>query len=204
VNLIHIFEDEWYDKQDIVKSILKAKMGKIENKIYARKCEVKKVSNDEVIDFLFENHLQGPINGKSIGLYYNDELVSSIVYGSPRYNKQYEIEIFRFCNKIETHVVGGLSRLISHINGSKVSYCDKRYSIGVGYKSSGFISSGESTPSYYYLNKTYRNKFSRLQFQKHKLPNLLEVFDPNLTEWENMQLNGYDRIWDCGNFVFTI
>jgi len=31
----------------------------------------------------------------------------------------------------------------------------------------------------------------------------LELFDPALTEWENMQLNGYDRIWDCGNRVYT-
>ncbi len=46
-------------------------------------------------------------------------------------------------------------------------------------------------------------RFSRLQFQKHKLKNILENFDPNLTEWENMQLNGFDRIWDCGNLVFS-
>lgn len=28
--------------------------------------------------------------------------------------------------------------------------------------------------------------------------NELPIFDINLTNWENMQLNGYDRIWDCG------
>lgn len=43
---------------------------------------------------------------------------------------------------------------------------------------------------------------SRQKYQKHKLKNKLEKFDPNLTEWENMQMNGYDRIWDCGNLVF--
>ena len=38
-----------------------------------------------------------------------------------------------------------------------------------------------------------------MAFQKHKLKNLLSVFDSNLTEWENMKNNGFDRIWDCGN-----
>jgi len=37
---------------------------------------------------------------------------------------------------------------------------------------------------------------------KHKLKDKLALFDPKLTEWENMQNNGYDRIWDCGNLVF--
>ena len=30
----------------------------------------------------------------------------------------------------------------------------------------------------------------------------LDQFDSNLTEWENMQLNNYDRIWDCGNISY--
>jgi hypothetical protein len=30
---------------------------------------------------------------------------------------------------------------------------------------------------------------------KQKYP---EQFNENLTEYENMQLLGYDRIWDCG------
>ena len=38
-----------------------------------------------------------------------------------------------------------------------------------------------------------------MSFQKHKLPKLLCSFDPSLTEWENMRLHGFDRIWDCGN-----
>ena len=41
-----------------------------------------------------------------------------------------------------------------------------------------------------------------MKYQKHKLPKLLEAFDANLTEWQNMQNNGYDRIWDCGNDVW--
>ena len=38
-----------------------------------------------------------------------------------------------------------------------------------------------------------------MTFQKHKLEKVLGKYDINLTEWENMLQNGYDRIWDCGN-----
>jgi len=41
------------------------------------------------------------------------------------------------------------------------------------------------------------------KFQKHKLEKMLDTFNPNLTEFENMKMNGYDRIWDCGNVKFV-
>jgi hypothetical protein len=37
---------------------------------------------------------------------------------------------------------------------------------------------------------------------KHKLKEKLNNYNDDLSEWENMQLNDYDRIWDCGNYVF--
>jgi len=201
IQLIHIFEDEWLNKQDIVKSILLAKMGKIENKIYARKCEVREVLLRESDNFLLENHLQGPINGKSIGLYYNNELVSLITYGKPRFNKKYDVEIFRFCNKKNLYVIGGLSKLTKNIGSNNIiTYCDLKFSNGGGYIKSGFIKMHQTDPNYYYLKNNQR--YNRMMFQKHKLVKILNVFDSNLTEWENMQLNGYDRIWDCGNLVF--
>ena len=35
--------------------------------------------------------------------------------------------------------------------------------------------------------------------QKHKLNKLLEKFDNNKTEYENMVSNGWKRVWDSGN-----
>jgi len=64
------------------------------------------------------------------------------------------------------------------------------------------VFNSKSKPGYCYTD--YKNRFSRMKFQKHKLSNILEYFDPKLTEWENMQLNGYDRIWDCGNYVYVL
>ena len=50
----------------------------------------------------------------------------------------------------------------------------------------------------------YHTFFNRVKFQKHKLSNLLESYDPSETEWENMKKNGYDRIWDCGTMMWIL
>jgi len=56
-------------------------------------------------------------------------------------------------------------------------------------------------PNYWYLKDGQVH--SRLQFQKHKLAKKLIDFDPNLSEKENMQRNGYKKLQDCGNMVFV-
>lgn len=208
VQLIHIFEDEWINKPEIVKSIISAKLGLITNKIYARNCDIKKVNIVDALDYLDENHIQGKVYGENYGLYHNNELVCMITVGKSRYNNNYRYEILRFCNKLEMVVIGGFGKLFKYIMNlnkyktkSIISYADMRYSNGNLYKKSGFNLIGKSSPSYYYLDD-FTHRYSRLKFQKHKLQNILESYDKNLTEWQNMQINGYDRIWDCGNLVF--
>jgi len=205
IHLIQIFEDEWLNKKDIVKSILLNKMGKSPNKIFARKCQIQKVENKEAKQFLFDNHLQGPINGIHIGLYYEEKLISLITMGKSRFNKKYDYEILRFCNKLNYSITGGLSKILSYFkklnpNSSIITYADARYGEGKGYLNSGFVYKELTNPSYYYINNNQRE--NRIGYQKHKLKNLLESFDSTLTEWQNMQLNGFDRIWDCGNYSY--
>jgi len=203
IQLIHIFEDEWIEKQEIVKSIIKAKLGLIINKIPARKCIIQEINKNQAFNFLESNHLQGFINGTHLGLYFNNELVSVLTYGKPRFRHEYEIEIYRFCSKTDTIVMGGLSKLINYINSkSIISYVDLRYGTGKSYEKIGFKKLGQSKPNYFYT-KNYKIRENRLKFQKHKLELILEQYDHNLTEWQNMQLNQFDRIWDCGNLILT-
>ena len=207
IQLIHIFEDEWIDKQDIIKSIIKNKLGIIDTKIFARKCIIKEISSEDSYNFLFENHLQEPIYSKhNYGLYYGDELVYTVCLSKPRFNKKYQYELIRSCGKINTQVIGGFDKLISYavktLNiQSMISYVDKRYFNGSGYKNNWkFIK--ETKPDYFYMSH-YDVRYHRTRYQKHKLKKLFsEHYDNNLTEWQIMQLAGYDRIWDCGNLVF--
>jgi len=180
---------------------------KLSTSVFARKTKCVEIKNDIAEQFLNENHIQGYISGKHYGLLFNDELVAIMSFGKPRFNKNYDIELLRFAVRQGLSVVGGLSKLLKHYfklhNKSILTYADYRYSTGNAYDKCGFKLISSTLPSYFYLNKNHTIRYSRMQFQKHLLSKKLEVFDSNLTEWENMQLNGYDRIWDCGNCVYV-
>lgn len=208
IKVFHVWENEWIYKKDIVLSILLNKIDKTSNRIYARKCEIKEVENKETNKFLEENHIQGSCNSKiKLGLYYENKLVSILTLSKSRYDKKYEWEIVRFCNILNTSVVGGFSKLLRYFEKkyqptSIITYADKRYSYGELYEKNGFIFLRESKPSYFYFLKSSDILYNREHLQKHKLKDRFENFDDEITEWENMKNNGYDRIWDCGNKVF--
>lgn len=208
IQTIHIFENEWFNKQDIVKSILLSKINKNEKIIYARKCELKEISFKESDQFLFDNHIQGPIKTlKQIGLLYKNELVSVMTFNKSRFNKNFNYELTRFCNKRNTTIIGGFAKLVKYFirnySNSIISYADRRYSNGNIYLKNNFKLINRTDPNYFYVKKKKDILENRIKYQKHKLSKILPIFDPILTEWENMQLNGYDRIHDCGNLVFV-
>ena len=210
INLIHIFEDEWHDlnKQKIWKSILYYKLNLINTRIFARKCIIKEISSNIKNSFLLNNHLQGSDKSKiNLGLFFNNELVSVMTFCKSRFNKNYKWELSRFCSKTNTIVCGAFGKLLKYFiktysPESIITYCDKRFSTGKTYLKY-FKLKGSSPPNYFYFLKHETKRYNRINFQKHKLKNILNHYDDKLTEWENMKNNGYDRIWDCGNFVFT-
>ena len=202
IRIIHIFEDEWIDKREIVKSIIKNILG-MNDKIYARECDVIELGKEKAELFLLDNHIIGNTPAAyKLGLVKNEEIVAVLLVGKSRYSKNYDFEIIRYATIKNITIVGGFSKLLSHlpIKGKIISYADLRYFTGRSYKKIGFTYLHNSHPNYYYTD--YRYRYSRIQFQKHKLAEKLEYFDSNLTEWQNMQLNGWDRIWDCGNAVY--
>jgi hypothetical protein len=115
-------------------------------------------------------------------------------------------ELSRFCTISNFNIVGIASKLLTHFERTYkptiiLTYADVRWSIGNLYNHLGFTLKHMSKPGYWYT-KTYNQRIHRFNFQKHLLKEKLSVFDDTLTEWENMKRNGYDRIWDCGNYVF--
>lgn len=208
INLLHILDHEWLFKKPIVQSIILSKLGLIKNKIFARKCIIKSVIDTKIIrSFLDSNHIQGYTHAStSLGLYYKDELVSLMTFSKNRFAKNSnEIELVRFCNKLNTSVVGGASKLFKHFQKTNklpvISFADRRFSLGKLYPILGFMFDKFTDPSYFYWKN---NKIlNRMSCQKHKLSKLLEKFDPNKTEYQNMLDNGYKRVWDCGNYKFT-
>lgn len=120
-----------------------------------------------------------------------------MTFGKPRFAKN-EFELLRYAGTSTSRVTGGASKLFKHfvrtnLPDSIVSYSDCRWGSGTLYQNLG-MAEQSSTVGYYYTD--YKQRFNRMKFQKHKL--VKEGANPHQSEWEIMQLRGYDRIWDCG------
>ena len=148
VRLIHIYENEWEDARirPILESMLKIAFGKVENRIYARNCEIREITNREAKPFNEANHLQGHRNAQiTYGLFYKDKLVQLMSFS------KHEWEIIRGCPGSNNVVVGGVSKLFKHFvrenNPSQVfSYADFNKFDGEGYLALGMKFIGYSGP----------------------------------------------------------
>jgi hypothetical protein len=207
IDLIHILDYEWIFKKPIIQSIILNKINNIKNKIYARKCIIKEIKDTSIVrNFLDNNHIQGYTHSSiNLGLYNNDELVSLMTFSKNRFKKNSnEWEMVRFCNKLNTNNIGGASKLFKYFNIlyntdkiPVVSFSDRRFFKGSLYKILGFEFEKNTSPSYIYWKDN--RILNRMSCQKHKLDKLLDNFDSNKTEYENMVFNGWRRVWDSGN-----
>jgi len=208
IQVFQIFESEWINQKPIVQSIIQMKLKKSQS-IFARKCEIKSISNSEYRSFLVDNHIQGYVGAKvKLGLYHNGELVQLMSFSKSRFNKSYEWENIRTCTKIGFHVAGGFSKLLTHFKRdwepeNIITYIDLRYFNGQGYINNEFQEIGISSPNYFYFKRTELLLDSRIKYQKHKLKTLLDIYDDQLSEYENMIANDYLRIYDAGNKVLS-
>jgi len=204
IRIIHIWEDDWVYKNPIIKSQILNLLKINSEKIFARKCVVMEVDVKTTRKFLDDNHIQGKSNSvKKVGLYYNDELVSLMTFDNFEGRKKMEEDgwnLSRFCNKLNTNVIGGASKLLNYFikkyNPSRiVSYADKDWSIGALYQTLGFENVGGNGPDYKYIVDGKRVHKSR--YKKSKL-------NTELTESKQMELNGINKIFDCGKTKFEL
>ena len=211
IQLIHVYEDDWLYKQEIVKSMILNKLNQTPNKIFARKTKIKEINDNNLIrEFLNKNHIQGFIGAKvKIGLFFNNELISLMTFGNRRVamgkktTNVGEYELLRFCNKLSTNVIGGASKLFKYFidkyNPLEITtYADRSISQGKLYETLGFEFISKNEPNYYYIIDGIRHH--RFNYRKDLL--VKQGFDPNKTERQIMIDRKIYRIYDSGNLKF--
>lgn len=192
-------------KLEIVKSIIKSKIGK-SSRIHARKCSIISVNSTRGKSFFEDNHISGN-RGASvyIGLEYEGELVMCMSFGRPLMNRNYEWEIIRMASKIGITVVGGSSKIFNHFlkhhTGSVMSYANLRFGNGQVYEKLGMMKIGKTEPGYAYTD--LRKIHSRYKFRKDRIHLMCPNYDPSMTEFENAEKAGYRIYWDCGHSIFA-
>ena len=207
IKLIHIFSDEWINKEDIVKSRLKHILGVSDNRIYARKCDIKEIKTKEKNKFLNEHHLQGEDRSSiKLGAFHTGVLVGVMTFSKLRKaightDREGSFELVRF---VSNNVVGLPSKMLKHFIREHspnriVTYADKRWSTNVGdnmYTKIGFEYLGDTKPNYWYT-KRGNTRLHRFGFRKDLL--VKKGYNKNKTEKVIMSELGFDTVWDCGS-----
>jgi len=204
VKLIQIFEDEWRDKPDLLKAMIKARLGLVTTKIHARKCEVIEITNKESISFFNNNHVSGHTNSvKTFALRFEGEIVSMLSLRKT-WNKTYGeniMELARFASKQDVMVIGGFSRLLKQAEdyikaaqcGGLLTYADCRFGEGGVYQNNGFVQLTKTKPNYFYEQHGIREN----RFKHRKSKELI-----GKTEREQQNGLGWYAIYDAGNEVY--
>ena len=216
VQLIHVFGYEWEYKQDIIKSILRNKLKCNEYVYYARKLTLDdKVPYLESAQFLNENHRQGNCVSANVRLGLRDsrgELLALMTFGKVRNSISKssdscddDMELLRFCTKLNTSVVGGCSKLFKYYVRnfpfhSIISYSDFARTSGSVYSKLGFEFERLSTPGYMWVHISNDTYLTRVACQKQ---NISKTFgdcdiDLSMTESQIMTSLNYVRVYDSG------
>lgn len=195
---------DWDDIDKIV-NLLKSR-----ETIYGRKCIVKEIDHKESNDFLNLYHLQNSVKSSiNLGLFYEDNLVSVMTFGNPRYNKKYEYELLRYCSTY--NVIGGANKLFSYFlriynPESIVSYCDMSKFSGQVYSDLGFALISCEVSKHWYNPKSNKHITDNLLRQRgfdQLFGKEYGIFGKGSSNEELMLSHDFVEIYDCGQSTYV-
>lgn len=211
IKLFHIFEDEWIECSEKIKSKLKQILGYNKNlpKILARKCKIQIINNEIGCEFLIKNHVQG-FSRSSIylGCFYNEELVGVMSFKRERKGSD-KWELTRFATDITKHCVGVGGKLfkyfIKNYSPTEVkSFADRRWTLDKNnnlYTKLGFKLDKILKPDYKYVIENINKRFHKFNFRKKILHNKYGL-PLTMTETEMCNQIKAHKIWDCGLYKY--
>lgn len=118
-------------------------------------------------------------------------------------------ELLRFCNKVDTCVVGGASKLFKHfVNKYEprriVSFSDVAHTSGKLYPILGFNYLRTSDPGYVWVDTKTDKAYHRMNAQKRNIQKFLhdENIDLSNSESQIMIEHGFVKVFGSGNDVW--
>lgn len=169
-------------KFEVILSDIKYALGKIENRIYARKCVLRELTNKDVRQFLVDNSLFGYRTASvTLGLYYEDELVMIYSFGNNFYGRKKDTEVIRVCTKKNTQVIGGSSKCLNYYinNYAKtgetiIFYVDAIHHSGSSMSGFEFVKHENGFMNYYVSFDKLGKAFNRIPSKNKEVKELIE------------------------------
>lgn len=207
IQLIQIWEDDWSRSPELVKNMIAHKLGlSTKQKLYARKTEVRRVTQKESDSFLNKHHIQGSVSSRlAYGLFFKSELIAVMLFKNEAKSKGETLNLLRYATSEK--VVGGFTKLLKFAEQQNpevkniITFSDNAISDGGLYLNNGFVEDGIVKPDYMYIVKGVRvHKFNYRIRRFKQDPNLKWV--EGYTETQLARLNNIPRIWDAGKVKY--
>ena len=197
---VHKFD--WDDSNKIINLLQQRKQ------IGARLCQIRDVPKEEATEFINKYHLQNCAQDSiRLGLYCEDILVSIMTFGKPRYNKNYDYELVRYCSAV--NVIGGSEKLFAHFiktykPASVISYCDEAKFSGGTYIKLGFELVSAVRPSRHWYNPKTKQHITDNLLRQRGFDQLFKTNYGKGTSNEALMLEaGFVEIYDCGQATYA-
>ena len=208
IRLIHIFEDEWLNHKKLCKSKLKKlicsyKLRHIDSAL----CEIAEV--DDVTKQLYLNKYTFYGNdgsSKQYCLKCHDKIIAMMTFSKTRNNKQYNWQILNYIEVNSIVVDNGFDTLLNYFkytinNNDTICYYASRDWENVNdYKCMKFVELKK--PHVYWTIKSQRIKNYIVNEVYAK--QICKTYNDSLSLVENMNNNGYYRIYDSGILLLTM
>jgi len=189
IRLMQFRSDELDDYPEVILSMVYNYFDFNISKLRASKCTIRPIESTVSQEFFRTNHLMSAIQRPTVGLFYNNELVSALSYTI----QGKELEIARFANKKFHRIHGAFSKLLSFVTKKEApsvikSFCDLRYASGTSYRAIGFDLVGV-TLSWRWTNgiRSYNRRYCRANMD-----------DRHLSEKEHANELRLHKIFDAG------
>jgi hypothetical protein len=204
--LIHIWEDEWKDKKEIVKSMIKHRCNLNETISQARKCTIVDITQNERKLFFDTNHIDGDVRASNAwGLFdlERKKIVAAISVRKPMHKKwNGSIEIARFATVLNESVPGAMGKLIKCVESfaksnnynSVITYADGRFGSikSAGYEKIGYALVKYTIPRFWWTDGSMR--IDRFKVKADK--------ESDLTEKQVADSLGVVKVWGCRNLLY--
>jgi len=157
IQLLHVLDYEWIEKQEIIKSIIMSKLNNYKNVIRIINCKIKEIDVEQKSFFLNNYHFQGDDESSIyLGLFHEETLVQIMTF-----NRLQNSEEYKLCSLVTTtftQIIGGADKLwryfLKKYNPTSVStYVNKRLFNGLQYKKLGFELSHDTKPNFQMLDE---------------------------------------------------
>ena len=176
--VIYLYEDRWRTGGPYIKERVLAHLGRF-RKIFARKCEIKRIDAVTAAAFLDLHHSYGTAKAKyKYGMFLGEELVAVSMFSSPRtIPREIEgrkvplrsFEWVRYASLSGSRISGGMSRMLARFvedtaPDEVMTYADLEWSDGSTYSRMGFHEAGLREPVTFWVNPS---TFARERTPEH-------------------------------------